>query len=150
MIGFYETAINKIADSLTISFYNQLVALLENDPRTARERPTGLEAKQLELPVIEEAREEMPVQEEGQGSMALSNEVEIVEEACVARKEMSAFSLEFIEGFTGGAASGKELKGKVVKRCKVGCLEPGEPMQKWQYFDSLDRGIVKVVFTSRK
>lgn len=72
--------------------------------------------------MIEEVREERPAEEEAALGPLESKEVEIVEEACVASKEMSAFSVEFLESFTGGTASGKELKGKVVKRCKVGCL----------------------------
>lgn len=45
-----------------------------------------------------------------------------MEEACIPSKELSASSMLFIESFTAGVASDKDLKGKVVKRCKVGCL----------------------------
>lgn len=86
MIGFYQTTIDKISDHLTIHFYSQLVALLEGNHTTAPEKPSASQPKQAELPVIEEVREERPAEEKAALGPSESNEVEIVEEACVASK----------------------------------------------------------------
>lgn len=88
LLQFYERTIDKITDSLTISFYNQLVELLQKDHKIAQETPTNLEEKRMELSSMEpgEVREERPVEKEeervieaAQPLMALNNEVEIVE-----------------------------------------------------------------------